>query len=43
MINTLEKEPNLAVKQATVVDIIVKNNQVQGCSAQTGAVFTVRL
>jgi len=39
MINTLEKEPNLAVKQATVVDIIVKNNQVQGVVTQTGAVF----
>lgn len=39
MINTLEKEPNLAVKQATVVEIIVENNQVLGVVTQTGAVF----
>jgi tRNA uridine 5-carboxymethylaminomethyl modification enzyme len=39
MINTLESEPNLDVKQAMVVDILIKNNQVQGIVTQTGAVF----
>lgn len=42
MIDTLEKEPNLTVKQATVVGLLVKNGRVQGVITQTGAVFGCR-
>lgn len=36
---TLERQDNLDVKQAEVVEIIVKNGKVQGVVTRTGAVF----
>lgn len=42
MINTLEVQPNLAVKQAMVVDILIKNGQVHGIVTQTGAIYYSR-
>ena len=42
MKHTLEKQENLYVKQAEIVDIIVENNQVKGVETNIGAIYNVK-
>ena len=42
MKHTLEKEPNLWVKQAEVTDLLTENGQVVGVQTETGAIYRVK-
>lgn len=42
MKHTLEKQENLEVKQAEIVDIIVENNQITAIKTEIGAVYKVK-
>ena len=42
MKHTLEKQENLYVKQAEIVDIIVENGQVKGVETNIGAIYNVK-
>ena len=42
MKHTLEKQENLEVKQAEIVDIIVENNQITAIKTDIGAVYKVK-
>jgi len=42
MKNTLEKQENLYVKQAEIVDIIVENGEIKGVETNIGAIYNVK-
>ncbi len=42
MKHTLEKQENLYVKQAEIVDIIVENGKVKGIETNIGAIYNVK-
>ena len=42
MKHTLEKQENLYVKQAEIVDIIVENGEVKGVETNIGAIYNVK-
>ncbi|AMB99343.1 tRNA uridine 5-carboxymethylaminomethyl modification protein [Aerococcus urinaehominis] len=42
MRKTLEKQENLTIKQATVEDLMIEDNQVKGVITQTGAIYQAK-
>ena len=42
MKHTLEKQENLSIKQAEIVDIVVKNNEVKSVETNIGAIYNVK-